>query len=471
MLQYLINATATWLISLVLFDLFLRRESYHNYNRFYLLFTFLLGALFPLVQWQGSGRLPIVATEALDGVSRVKRTIIDASTPSSAIGWQQWLLMAYLAGVLVAVTLLVIEIVKLIALYRSAKKYQSDGWTILETGKEHAPFSFMNLLFICTREQYTNDEWDMILVHERRHKTLRHFLDLLLMQSARVILWFHPLVYIYNKRLLLVHEYQADKVTALQPRVYGQFLIEQAMLLSAPSISHSFNRSPIKKRIVMLTRSSSFLAKSKMLVFIPLALVIIICCSRNSFSRGFEKNGNFITYKGNTFESKNPTTDTFMLLDPVTGKEEMKVVKTEPAPFKMNGQPIYGAGDVSIKPEFKVKDITFADFIMKKILPKLNALPDGTYHLFLFNVIVGSDGQIVFYDYNGISRVQFSHKGNDPVPDALKKDINDAVVQFMSSDERWFVPGKKNGQNVVVLDESYEISHEIEVKDHQAKFK
>jgi hypothetical protein len=44
MLQYLLNATAIWLISLVLFDLFLRRESYHGYNRFYLLFTTLVGS-------------------------------------------------------------------------------------------------------------------------------------------------------------------------------------------------------------------------------------------------------------------------------------------------------------------------------------------------------------------------------------------------------------------------------------------
>ena len=57
MLQYLLNATAIWLISLVRFDIFLRRESYHGYNRFYLLLTFLLGALLPLWQWQDDGAI------------------------------------------------------------------------------------------------------------------------------------------------------------------------------------------------------------------------------------------------------------------------------------------------------------------------------------------------------------------------------------------------------------------------------
>src|ERR1035437_1666769 len=119
-------------------------------------------------------------------------------------------------------------------------------------------------------EQYTNEEWSMILTHEKRHTIFLHIIDLLLMQAARIIFWFHPLVYIYNKRLLLLHEYQADNAAARQPKVYGSFLVEQAMLQTAPSISHSFNRSPIKNRIVMLTRRSSAIAKVKILVFIPL---------------------------------------------------------------------------------------------------------------------------------------------------------------------------------------------------------
>ena len=54
MIQYLLNATAIWLLSLVIFDLFLRKETYHSYNRFYLIGTFLLGVFLPLWEWQNS---------------------------------------------------------------------------------------------------------------------------------------------------------------------------------------------------------------------------------------------------------------------------------------------------------------------------------------------------------------------------------------------------------------------------------
>lgn len=89
MLQYIINASAIWLMSLILFDIFLRKENFHAYNRFYLLFTLLLGALLPLLQWQdtsqpfsGSFRKPV------EQVITAKQTIFTAAVPASVgINW------------------------------------------------------------------------------------------------------------------------------------------------------------------------------------------------------------------------------------------------------------------------------------------------------------------------------------------------------------------------------------------------
>ena len=290
MLQYLLNTTAIWLVSLVMFDVFLQRESYHNYNRFYLLFTFLLGVFLPLLKWQDNREIYTSALgKPLQQVITLKQNIVTSTTPTTtSVSWQQWLTIIYLAGVFIALCLLAIEIIKLSTAY-TAKRSQQDGWTIIETGKEHAPFSFLNTLFVCSIDQYNDEEWNMIVVHEKRHTSLFHVADLVLMQLARVIFWFHPLVYLYDKRLLLVHEYQADNASTQQPQLYGRFLVEQAILQSAPALSHSFNRSPIKNRILMLTRRSSAAARTKMLVFIPLLMVCILCFSKNIFSQGNAK--------------------------------------------------------------------------------------------------------------------------------------------------------------------------------------
>lgn len=53
MLQYLFNLTAIWLICLLVYDLFLRKETYHTYNRLYLNISILLGIALPFWSWSG----------------------------------------------------------------------------------------------------------------------------------------------------------------------------------------------------------------------------------------------------------------------------------------------------------------------------------------------------------------------------------------------------------------------------------
>ena len=249
MLQYLLNATAIWLISLVLFDVFLRRESYHGYNRFYLLLTFLLGALLPLWQWQGDGPIYTAALQRpVERVIAAKETIVASATPASAsVNWDLYLGFVYLAGAVVSLLLLLAEVVKITRLYRAGNRYREGSCIIIETNKDYAPFSIFNYVFVSSRERYDTEEWNTIIAHEQMHGLLFHFVDLLLMQVARIVFWFHPLVYVYQKRLMMQHEYQADKAGSGRPQFYGKFLIEQALLQTAPSITHSFNRSPIKK--------------------------------------------------------------------------------------------------------------------------------------------------------------------------------------------------------------------------------
>ena len=280
MLQYLINTTAIWLISLVLFDAFLRRESYHSYNRFYLLFTFLLGALLPLWKWLAAGNN--------------YSTSSDHALYTAGTRWAIWLILIYLSGVLVAFSILVIDVIKLVLLYRYGNKSAQHGWTVIETGKEHSPFSCLDVFFVTRKDQYTADEWDMIVAHEMQHSRLLHLIDLFIMQFTHIILWFHPMVYIYSKRLNLVHEYQADSAASQRPGEYGRFLIEQAVLQAAPTIAHSFNRSPIKNRIAMLTKNASpRTGKSnlKLLIIFPLTIFCLVFFTKNSYSENKVKPG------------------------------------------------------------------------------------------------------------------------------------------------------------------------------------
>ena len=52
MILYLLNATLVWICSLLFFDLFLKKETFHRANRLYLIATLLIGLLLPLFSFE-----------------------------------------------------------------------------------------------------------------------------------------------------------------------------------------------------------------------------------------------------------------------------------------------------------------------------------------------------------------------------------------------------------------------------------
>ena len=463
MLQYLLNATAIWLISLAMFDVLLRRESYHGYNRFYLLFTFLLGALLPLWQWQDEPTYAAALQRPVERVISAKETIVDVASSTTSFSWELYLRYAYTAGVFVSLLLLLAEVVKLIRLYRAGNRYREGSCMIIETGKDYSPFSIFNYVFVSNRAKYNDEEWKTIIAHEQMHGLLFHFIDVLMMQLARVVFWFHPLVYVYQKRLMMQHEYQADKAGKAQPQFYGKFLIEQALLQNAPSVTHSFNRSPIKNRIVMLTRKSTAAARTKTLVFIPLALVCVACFTKSAFSQKFVKNGNVVTYRGNRFEMSDTRTDTISMTDPVSGKEIMQVATRNAIPVKVNNEKIYNSDEVTSRAASFSANGSLEDYLFKHLATELDKLPDGTYVLDLYNIVLDSKGRIVFYEYNGITN--YDNKGTIPaeIMKAIDKKIDPALYGAPA-----MKPAKIDGKGVYALTDILLSLYKVEVKNHRS---
>jgi len=469
MIQYLLNASAIWLLSLLMYDLLLRRESFHGYNRFYLLFTLLLGAFFPLIQWDKGA--PVYAdAQPLQRVIQAKGNIERASQPTaSSIELAYWIWLIYLAGVTLSSLLLIADAARILVLYNRGGKSR-EGITVVETGKEHSPFSLFSILFVSSRAQYGSDEWQMICTHEAKHNHLLHFADILVLQLLKIVFWFHPLIYVYNRRLLMVHEYQADIVARDSPKQYGQFLIEQSILKSAPALSNSFNRSPIKNRIIMLTKHSSRASRIKTLVFIPLVLTCIICFAQNKSSHKKERKGDIITFRGNQFElSKALPPDTTFVENPTTGAMEIKVMRMTQHPVKLNGQPIYSIEDAKERPGIAGSDITLRAYLQNKLGKELGKLPDGRYDMSVNYIVTSANGAIVYYDFDGIRPLQKTSAGPMQIPGKLAKDINQKMENAL--DNVKISPAKNNGQAVACLTNSgkmFDCSTPIEVKNGKA---
>ncbi len=458
MLQYLLNMTAIWLLSLLVFDLFMRKESFHSYNRFYLITTLLAGMLLPLWSLQESDIVYItkVSEPAIENVSAVKKAIVQSPVAETTTDYSKLFYYVYAIGVAIGMALLLKEVLTIVQLYRRGDKTKDGVWTIIETEKSHSPFSAFRYVFISNKQDYTTDELRMILSHEEQHGHALHFLDLTLFQLVKIICWFNPLVYIYHNRLLIVHEYQADAAVDKAPAVYGKFLIEQALLSPAPTLSHSFNRSPIKNRIMMLTRKSSALAQSKRIIAAPLLLVCMLCFTKNAFSDDKRKvDGNKVTYKGNIITMQTFPEDTTIVEDPTTGKETIVIKRMNHRPRLMNGEKIQYDYEKDVNGAFSpIPDIntigtlsaaSIIQTVVNAIKDELTQLPDDQYNLGIDNVVLNKKGEIAYYDFVGFH----AYLSTTKIPEDLKKYIDKKIVETM--DKLSAKPATLKGKPIIYM--------------------
>lgn len=465
MMQHLLNTTAIWLISLLVFDAALGRERYHGYNRIYLLTTFLTGIVLPLWQWKDDSVIQATGIARPVEQAAALRENIVANT--ATVTQVNWLMIVYLAGVAISLILLLREVFIITSLYRRGDRSKDGVWTIVETGKDHSPFSAFRYIFISSKKNYSPAELRMVLSHEEQHGHALHFIDLVIMQAGKIIFWFHPIVFLYHNRLVMVHEYQADEAVDKQPAEYGEFLVEQAILGPAPALSHSFNRSPIKKRIAMLTRKTSALAKGKQLVIAPLLLACLLFFTQKGFSEDKRKEGNRLYYKGNVFELWGPaTSDTIMIEDPVTGEWIMKIKRADSLPVKMNGNYIFREDELARPERVQITKTRKAiqEYVIQKLQPVLENQEDGVYISNVNNVIVNEHGRLVYYERPFVMRNDQPQLDDDQIRHLIArlKDVLDSAPEFEPI---------KRGRDPVVfnIEHLFDRFDLWEVKDHKLR--
>ncbi|MGO1585545.1 MAG: M56 family metallopeptidase, partial [Mesonia sp.] len=143
--------------------------------------------------------------------------------------------------------------------------------------------TFYNQIFM--GDEIPAEQRDYILRHELVHVSQKHSLDLLFFEVLKLIFWFHPAIYAYQKQLSSLHEYIADEAVTrhTSKKQYYQNLLNVAFGTHQISfINQFFNHSLIKKRILMLQKSkSSTRAKLKYLIVLPLIALMLtyVSCS------------------------------------------------------------------------------------------------------------------------------------------------------------------------------------------------
>ena len=263
--------------------LLMKRESWYQSNRFFLIGTCLLALILPLIEvelsfwqpvsnWVGWG---MTLDEVAIGVEVVKTAGLN----------KEFLLMGiYLLGAGLSLTFFLIRLWKLIRFIRSSPTIENNTeYRMILTGGKLQTSSFLHYLLWNECLVLNEKQREQLIEHELCHIRERHSWDLLFMQLMQIILWFHPFVYLIRRDLIQTHEYLADRKAAQQsdPNSYQELLLSQ-MFGRQLAYTHSFFHQPLKNRIMMLHKQSSRkISALKYGAILPLVLVLgfMISCT------------------------------------------------------------------------------------------------------------------------------------------------------------------------------------------------
>ncbi len=436
---YLIEFSLYWLAFWGLYALLLRQEKFFRLNRLYLLGTFVLGLVLPLIQWSAVWAapewlgMPVVWLQTVT-VAPENPNIANISPPSNW-SWTSFFWRIYLLGTLLALGRFLVGLTKLFQYYRKGSKRWEDGICWVESEQAHAPFSWLHFLFWSKQTKASKAERAAIIAHEKAHIQQKHSWDILLLEIVGIFCWWHPLWYAYRHELENIHEYLADETVlqATPTREYGKLLLRQCLQQPGLPFVQTFHTSQLKKRIVMMTKSpSSTLALGKYLLFLPLTLMLLLACEDAEAQKEMDKMAHDLSDEAKFFER----VDTVTTFDPATSTEDVAIVKTK-IYEKVDQMPVFGNCEgLTGREQMDCSNKNLFNFIYESVKYPKEAAAAGQEGLALTKFVVDTQGRVT--DVQLITEKTTEHT-------ALNEAALETIRQLPD-----FTPGQHNGKPVNV---------------------
>ncbi|MCK0107842.1 M56 family metallopeptidase [Flavobacteriaceae bacterium S0825] len=284
MMQYIIQIVAFQIFFLLVYDVFLKKETFFNWNRFYLIGTSLLSLILPFVKVSAFKEIVpkdyiVSLPEVFIGNQTVSKTAVilpEVEITKQAFSWN--LETLFYVGVVLASLLFLFKIIHIFLLiYKNPKQWKGNVLLVKLINSTSA-FSFFHYVFLGANLK--EEEQKVIIKHELVHVTQKHTLDLLFFEIQRIVFWFNPLVYMYQARIRSLHEFIADQEalkTQNKSDYYQNLLTQVFDTQNVSFINAFFKKSLIKKRIMMLSKSKSKqIVKFKYALLIPVVFVMLV---------------------------------------------------------------------------------------------------------------------------------------------------------------------------------------------------
>jgi beta-lactamase regulating signal transducer with metallopeptidase domain len=275
------------------YDLFLSKETFFTKNRWYLLSTPALSFLLPLIKiptFQKAVSQEYIVQ--LPGIFLSPETVIQSAF-DEAVFYESvsYMNILFWVGVAICSVLFLFKLTKIISLINKYKTEKKSDFILISIPNQTKAFSFFNYIFL--GKEIPESQKNEIIAHELVHSKQRHSWDLLFFEFLKIVMWFNPMIYLYQKRITLIHEYISDEIVAKKDtrENYINNLLSSFFQVENISFTNQFYKQTfIKKRIMMMTKKQSKkMNQLKYLVLIPMlvSMLFYTSCSENAMKEDF----------------------------------------------------------------------------------------------------------------------------------------------------------------------------------------
>ena len=288
MILYLLKSTLCMVIIMAMYHLFLEKEKMAYFNRFYLLFGLLFSVVAPLITIQIVQSV-FIANSINIMTTEVASTMLGDTSLTKMDVFNHWLVISYYVISFLLLIRFINNIIKLI--YKAKKGIQivkNDARLIL-LEEAALPHSFGNYIFLNKQDYQNNNIEDMLLAHELSHVKQGHTWDILFVELMHCLIWFNPLLLLFKKSIRLNHEFLADQSVIKmyqQTQVYQYLLLEKSSTNHTISLTSNLNYSLTKKRLKMMTKTTSRIrAIMTGSLTIPIFVILLLIVGKTAYSQ------------------------------------------------------------------------------------------------------------------------------------------------------------------------------------------
>ncbi|MCW4467723.1 M56 family metallopeptidase [Flavobacterium sp. MFBS3-15] len=269
---YMAKACGLIALFFIAYHALLKKETFFNSNRWFLLAGLFTAAAMPLLVytktiWVDPAPFAETAsrTVTLEQLMLYKQyqeqlTAGAISQPETiTINWFDVLGGIYLAGVALFAIRFVLDFLAIRRILGGNIVVKDGRFRLIDSEKAQSPFSFFNYI-VFNSAQLKQEELEGIIIHEKVHSSQKHSLDMIISQLFCIAFWFNPLMWMYKKSISQNLEFIADAgaIKLMEDKqAYQKTLLKITVQPDCINLTNHFYQSLIKKRIVMLNKKRS----------------------------------------------------------------------------------------------------------------------------------------------------------------------------------------------------------------------